>query len=115
MNDDRKKLVWPWIVALLIALPMLYVLSFGPACWFAGRAPANAASKTIFETTYYPILWAACVTRPDDDSLHFAVSRRSKFGMLDRWIDWYATLLRLDNHYATCPYLFPNGQLLWLN
>ena len=33
MSDDRKKPLWPWIVALLIGLPVLYVASFGPACW----------------------------------------------------------------------------------
>ena len=32
MSDERKPL-WPWIVALLIGLPVLYVASFGPACW----------------------------------------------------------------------------------
>jgi hypothetical protein len=30
MSDDRKP-IWPWVVALLIALPVLYVASFGPA------------------------------------------------------------------------------------
>jgi hypothetical protein len=35
MRDDRNKPVWPWIVVLLIGLPMLYVVSFGPACWIA--------------------------------------------------------------------------------
>jgi hypothetical protein len=34
MSDDRKRLLWPWIAALLIALPVLYVASFGPACWW---------------------------------------------------------------------------------
>jgi hypothetical protein len=29
MNDDRKSL-WPWIAALLIGLPVMYVASFGP-------------------------------------------------------------------------------------
>jgi hypothetical protein len=33
MNDDRKKPILPWIVALLIGLPVMYVASFGPACW----------------------------------------------------------------------------------
>ena len=32
MSDNRKKPLWPWIVALLIGLPVLYVASFGPAC-----------------------------------------------------------------------------------
>jgi hypothetical protein len=36
--SDRKP-VWPWIVALLIGLPAMYVASFGPACWFVSRAP----------------------------------------------------------------------------
>jgi hypothetical protein len=36
MSDERKPL-WPWIVALLIGLPVLYVASFGPACWLADR------------------------------------------------------------------------------
>ena len=37
MSDDHKKPVWPWIVALLIGLPVLYVASFGPACWLVER------------------------------------------------------------------------------
>ena len=37
MNDDRKKPLWPWIVALLIGLPVLYVLSSGPTVTMAWR------------------------------------------------------------------------------
>jgi hypothetical protein len=37
MGEKRKKPVWPWIVALLIGLPVLYVVSFGPACWLTDR------------------------------------------------------------------------------
>jgi hypothetical protein len=37
MSDDRKKPLWPCIVALLIGLPVLYVVSFGPACWIMSR------------------------------------------------------------------------------
>ena len=37
MSDERKRSVWPWIVALLIGLPVLYVASFGPACWWISR------------------------------------------------------------------------------
>jgi len=37
MSDDPKKPLWPWIVALLIGLPVLYVASFGPACWLMHR------------------------------------------------------------------------------
>jgi hypothetical protein len=38
MGDEHKKSVWPWIAVMLIGLPMLYVASFGSACWwFADR------------------------------------------------------------------------------
>lgn len=33
--QPRKPSVWMWIVVALISVPMLYVLSFGPACWLA--------------------------------------------------------------------------------
>jgi hypothetical protein len=35
MSDERRNPVWPWIVALLIGLPVLYVASFGPVCALA--------------------------------------------------------------------------------
>ena len=34
---DRKTRLWPWIVALLIGLPLLYELSLGPWLWLAGH------------------------------------------------------------------------------
>jgi hypothetical protein len=34
MSEERK-LRLPWIVAVLIGLPVLYVTSFGPVCWMA--------------------------------------------------------------------------------
>jgi hypothetical protein len=39
MSDVRKKLLWAWIAALLIGLPVLYASSFGPACWIVSRVP----------------------------------------------------------------------------
>jgi hypothetical protein len=53
MSDDRKPL-WPWIVALLVGLPVMYVLSFGPACWTASRISAGASALPAF---YRPITW----------------------------------------------------------
>ena len=32
MSEDDRKLVWPWIVAAAIILPVVYVAAFGPAC-----------------------------------------------------------------------------------
>jgi hypothetical protein len=42
MGEDRSKPVCPWIAILLIGLPMLYLASFGPACWLANSGNANA-------------------------------------------------------------------------
>ncbi len=35
MREHRKPQIWPWIAALLVGLPVLYVASFGAACWWA--------------------------------------------------------------------------------
>jgi hypothetical protein len=53
MSDERRPL-WPWIAALLIGLPVLYVLSFGPACWVASR---NRAALLSLNSVYLPIGW----------------------------------------------------------
>lgn len=37
MSDYRKKPLWPWIVTLLIGLPVLYVAAYGPVCWLRGH------------------------------------------------------------------------------
>ena len=37
MSDDSSKPLWPWIVVLLVGLPVLYVASFGPACWWVAK------------------------------------------------------------------------------
>jgi hypothetical protein len=41
--SDKRKALWPWIVALLIGLPVLYVASFGPAfsVWWSAAAADN--------------------------------------------------------------------------
>jgi hypothetical protein len=47
MSEERKNPVWPWVVSLLVGLPVLYVASFGPACWLVdtGRLAARPAAK----------------------------------------------------------------------
>ncbi len=52
MSDGRKNAgVGPWIVALLIGLPVLYVLSFGPACALIEREilPESAMTSCFFQ------------------------------------------------------------------
>jgi hypothetical protein len=48
MDDDRKKPVWPCILAMLIGLPVTYVASFGPACWLAGREMIPTATIEVY-------------------------------------------------------------------
>src|SRR5215510_10604822 len=55
MSDERKPL-WPWIGSLLFGLPVLYVASFGPACWVASRM---AHPHPVIETVYLPLGWGA--------------------------------------------------------
>jgi len=70
MNDDRKPF-WPWIVAVLIGLPVLYVASFGPACWLNER---RYLGRAVVEAIYSPVL---------------ATAENSR---LPKAIDWYACL-----------------------
>lgn len=39
-NMSKPRTIWPWVVAIAVMLPVLYVLSFGPACWIVSRVSA---------------------------------------------------------------------------
>jgi hypothetical protein len=55
MSDDRK-FIWPWIVALLIGLPVLYVVSSGPMQTVAFRA----------HVSYLPVLGSTSMAGVSD-------------------------------------------------
>jgi hypothetical protein len=77
MTDARKQPLWPWIVALLIGLPVLYVASFGPACWIISRARARQ----------WNVLWAAA------NFIYSPVLQVwNHEGTIPDAIDWYANL-----------------------
>jgi len=38
---------------------LLYVASFGPACWYLSREPYDHSFRRLFERTYWPIGRAA--------------------------------------------------------
>jgi hypothetical protein len=81
MSDIRKASVWPWIVALLIGLPVLYLVTSGPMRTVALRkhpvpAPATTVSVTQrhvveirigdyevggqwWSKIYRPLIWAS--------------------------------------------------------
>jgi hypothetical protein len=52
MSAERNP-VWPWIVVLLIGLPVLYVVAFGPACWLASY---GYIEPDRIATLYKPVL-----------------------------------------------------------
>ena len=77
MSDDRKKPLWPWIVGLLIGLPVLYVASFGPACWISSRIGAHKGFVVdAVQLVYQPVLRLG-VEGPDS---------------VRRGIEWWVTL-----------------------
>ena len=53
MSDDRKKPIWPWIVTVLLGLPVLYVASFGPVNWI--RYPKESSFGSAVSTCYRPL------------------------------------------------------------
>jgi hypothetical protein len=58
MSEDGKKPLWPWIAALLIGLPVLYVASFGPACWLIATEDHVAGPSDVM-VVYWPLGRAA--------------------------------------------------------
>ncbi len=79
MSDERKRPIWPWIVALLIGLPMLYVASFGPACWLADRDVVDFTSVL----RAYPLLYRS-IWQKDENFWSQGLSCYAKSGMSSR-------------------------------
>lgn len=71
MSEERKNPVWPWIAALLIGLPVLYVASFGPACWLIWNVKLSQPMLNFLDEFYDPFEWS-----------------QTTFD----WADWYGNL-----------------------
>jgi hypothetical protein len=56
MSDEPKKSVGPWVTVVLVGLPLLYVLSFGPACWIDERLDTRTSWVSVI---YRPIIGLA--------------------------------------------------------
>jgi len=79
MEDDGKKrggsgAMTFAVVALLIALPVLYVLSVGPYIWFH-KCCGITCSASTFESYYWPIIWAR------------------QWEPVQWWFNWYQNLI----------------------
>lgn len=52
MTDRKPFSLWSLIAVVLIGMPLLYVASFGPACWFT-----TMGSYRPLSVIYRPIFW----------------------------------------------------------
>jgi hypothetical protein len=57
MSEHRNADGW-WIVGLLVLSPVLYLLSFGPACWIVRKVCVPSIPNWVV-TLYYPIISGA--------------------------------------------------------
>jgi len=80
MTDRKPRPLWPFLTAALIGLPVLYVVSFGPACWLVEHGfPARPAAFI-----YEPLLRQALLKEgPVREALHWYGSKFSARGMVD--------------------------------
>jgi hypothetical protein len=76
---DRKKPGAAFWATVLLVVPMLYVLSFGPACWITSRTEIGAG---ILPTLYRPMIWA---WDSYPQSLHHQLLWYSRVGAKDWW------------------------------
>jgi len=53
MGEERRPL-WPWIVVLMVGLPMLYALLLGPACWISSH---SGCGSEIVSAIYEPLIF----------------------------------------------------------
>lgn len=63
---NRRERWAKWTLAAVVAVPVLYVLSFGPACWISSRA--NSGSSVV-SAVYRPLTWGASRNNHVDDAL----------------------------------------------
>jgi hypothetical protein len=75
MTPDRKKPGVAFWATAAVTVALLYVASFGPACWISSRA---GIGQKIVAIVYRPILW------------NLSLSEEST--PIDRSIKWYSTI-----------------------
>jgi hypothetical protein len=106
MDEEQKKSVWPRIAGMLVLLSVMYVLSFGPACWFCSRLGIWA---DVLPEVYRPILGLMHVPNYSETITHWRSSGAATVG----WkfpmpaassspIRWYSNLGAADGWYWYC-------------
>jgi hypothetical protein len=103
--SDSKPSVWPWVVVVLVCLPLLYVALFGPACWLAGRSVLPGRQTSAI---YRPLVRLACTDRgAAGKSLRWyaRLNGRGEIGLFDlgvwagllQWEDGTSSTIRLNH------------------
>ncbi len=59
MDDRKKSSLTPWVVGLGLMLPLVYVLSIGPAVWLVDYFGIRHDLARLF---YMPLIWLADVS-----------------------------------------------------
>jgi hypothetical protein len=57
MTDRKKPGVAFWATVVMVALLVVYPLSFGPACWTASRDQSLSPLDRSVSQVYWPIGW----------------------------------------------------------
>ena len=88
MSEPQKNPVWPWFLVLMIGLPLLYVGSFGPACWLTSQASGwSKLQPHPAMIVYFPL--GAVASRPET--------------VYGRSLRWWMTLGVKRGHAAVVP------------
>src|SRR5262245_4136495 len=68
--DKQRKPGWAFWTTVVVLLPVLYVASFGPACWVVTRMDLPGA---IMNSGYRPVIWAWERSPPTGQQVHLVV------------------------------------------
>ncbi|WP_395750805.1 hypothetical protein [Prosthecobacter sp.] len=84
MNDEpespRQSSYYSAVLAILVALPLLYALSIGPAAYCLSKFNVGRSTEDMVEAFYAPIIWLA-----DHTSMEKPI---------DSYIEWWEWLAR---------------------
>jgi hypothetical protein len=100
MDDDRKKPLWPWIAALLIGLPVLYVASFGPACWLTSALDRHGWVEPNRKLVAY---WPLGRILHDTSLARFETPRSMVAGPVAVLLGWWVKVGLREGHSAIIP------------
>ena len=82
MSEQRKKPGGAfWATVLVVGLPLLYVVSFGPACWITSRLDRGA---DLLPVIYRPFTWG--MSPQTDTTIDRAIMRYAEVGAAENWV-----------------------------